>query len=112
LFIDPAEQFQIPQNPVRFCEHGHTTSILFDKLQTFSCYPKLFFTVHIRIAHSTCSDHTLFPLGTQPLLQQCRCILLYLDIFKRMGESITFASAVAVNTPMGTTPVNIHSVAG
>ena len=71
---------------------------------------KLFFTVHIGVAHGTGSDHTLFPLASEPLFEKDRRILLDLDILEIMLHLIASGTTVAVNTAMCTASVNIHSV--
>ena len=55
-------------------------------------------------------DHAFVPLPPQGLLQQCGSVLLHLDILKIVGHLITDRTAVAVNAPVGTPAVNIHSV--
>ena len=66
--------------------------------------------VYKRQAHGTCTDHTLVPPGTKRPFQQFRSIFLDLDIFKGVCKTVTFAAAVAINTAVGASTVNIHSV--
>ena len=99
----------IPENAIRFCYHCSAETIPSDNLQTSSCQTQFFFTMHIRIRHCPGSNHALFSFRLQCPFQKFRCILLYLNIFKRMRELITLASAVTINASVSTSPVYIHS---
>jgi hypothetical protein len=64
----------------------------------------------IRVAHCSCGNHTGFSFFSELLFQNLRGVALDLYIFKIMLDLITGASAIAINTAVGTTAIEVHAV--
>ena len=110
LLIDRLQQIEIPKHQIGFCEYRNAIFIPVDQFQTLPGQLKLFFSGKIRIAHGTCTDHTLVPPGTKRPFQQFRSIFLDLDIFKSMCKAVALTATVAIDAAVRASAVNIHSV--
>ena len=111
-FVYFLQEIQIPQYAVRLCDYGKPESIPFDQGQRLSDMLKLHLQRNIGVSHGSRVDHAFLPLAPQGMFQQFDGILLDLDILEVVLHMVAPASGIAVDTPVGTAPVQIHSVLG
>lgn len=82
----------------------------FNYFKAASHKTQVFFQWNVRIAHGACSNHAAFSFFTEGFFQKFRSILFYFDIFKIMSKLIALTARVAIDTAMGTSAVNVHTV--
>ena len=110
--MDSGQQFQIPQDEIGFRQDREAEPIAADDLQAAAGQLELGFERQIRVGHRAGGDHAGTPLSAQFGLKQDRGVGFDLDILEIMQHLVTAAAAVAVDTAVGASAVEVHPFCG